>query len=415
MGDSIIRLRNVLALCKAEVTEGVDPVPVANVDAFPFEIESLVIGSPYTVEDSGEATGTDIAGAPLIVGQPTSFAVKMRLKGAGAGQVYAAGVKPPAHSLLQSCGLKGNFQPAVAATALAAGTVSSATLGAAYAATAQLYRGQRLVMTGAPAAGAHPMIADYTAGRVATLVDLFSAALTTANTAEIKPNWTYAPTSPATLAERTADQPSSTIYCHVDGILYKLLGMRGTAKIMADTAKPLYLEITGTCIWGGQSDVAQPTNAVVANHGAPVFNMNTAVSSAFAVNRKLLPVSQFSYDFARQVESFEDPNTPLGFGAGQILGRAGMLECDPLKTTLAFRNHLADLEAALGGAAPMVGVIRAGIVSGNRVAITLPQLVPAKVDMGSRKGAASESLGFRAISSGRDAAGRDGDAIICFD
>ena len=415
MPDPIIRLRNVIALSKAETIEGTDAVPTAGIDAFPFEIDSLSIGSPYTVEESNEATGTDIAGAPLIVGNSTKFAIRMRLKGAGAGAVYSAGIKPPSHALLQSCGLRGVFTAAVAATALAAGTVSSATLAAPYAATSNLYRGQRLVLAGGAPAGAHPLIADYTAGRVATLVDLFGAALTAGTTAEIKPNWTYAPTSPATQAERTADQPSNTTYCHVDGILYKLFGMRGTAKVVADTAKALYLEISGDCIWGGQSDVAQPTNAVVASHVGPVLNMGVAISPAFSVNRKLLPISQFSYDFARQVESFEDPNTPQGFGAAQIMGRAGMLECDPLKTTLAVRNHLADLEAALGGAASMVGAVRAGTVSGNRVALTFPNLFPSKVEMAARKGAASENLGYRALSSGRDAAGRDGDAIIVFD
>jgi hypothetical protein len=410
--DRIYRLRNVLALCKAEVTEGVDAVPAAAIDAFPFEIDSMSIGSPYTTEDSNEATGTDISGAPLIIGQPTTFSIRMRLKGAGIGAVYSAIVKPPAHALLQSTGLKGFFQAAVAATALAAGTVSQATLAAPYAATAQLYRGQRLILTGAPAAGAHPMIADYTVGRVATLVDLFGGALTAGNTAEIKPNWTYAPTSPATEAERTADQPSSTLYCHVDGLLYKLFAMRGTAKISSDTAKPFYLEISGTCIWGGQTNVAQPTDAIVANHAAPVFNMQAGISPAFGVNRIRLPISQFSYDFARQVESFEDPNTPLGFTGGQIMGRAGMLECDPLKTTLAVRNHLADLETT---GLEMIGVARAGQTSGNRVALTLPKLVPAKVDMSTRKGAVSENLGWRALSAGRDASGRDGDAILCFD
>jgi hypothetical protein len=416
MGDPIIRLRNVLALCKAETVPGVDAVPTAAVDAFPFEIDSLTIGSPYTSEDSNEATGTDIGGAPVIIGQATTFVAKMRLKGAGALATYSASIKPPSHALLQSCGLRGVFTAAVAATALASGTVTSATLAAPYGATAGLYRGQRLVIAGAPQAGAHPMIAEYSAARAATLTDVFGTALAATNTAEIKPNWTYAPTSPATAAERVADQPSSTVYCHVDGILYKLFGMRGNAKISGDTSKPLYLEVTGTCIWGGQSNVAQPTNAVVANHAAPVLNMNAAISAAFAVNRKLLPVSQFSYDFARQIESFEDPNTALGFGDAQIGGRSGMLECDPYKhADLSVRNHLADLEAAIGGAASMIGVVRAGSVSGNRVALTLPSLIPMKVEMATRKIAASENLGYRALSSGRDASGRDGDAILCFD
>lgn len=412
MPDPIIRLRNVLALCKAETTEGVDAVPVSATDGFPFEIDSLTIGSPYTSEDSNEATGTDIAGAPVIIGQAIPVTTRMKLKGAGVGAVYSASIKPPSHNLLQACGLKGFFQAGVAATALAAGTVSSATLATPFAATAQLYRGQRLVLTGAPAAGAHAMISDYTVGRAATLVDLFGSTLGVTNTAEIKPNWTYAPSSPATLAERATDQPSHTLYVYTDGLLYKIIAFRGNVKLMADAAKPGYLEISGMGIWGGQSNVTQPTDAVFANHAAPLFNMQTAVSPAFLVNRKQLPVSNFSYDFARQIESFEDPNTTIGFGGGQIMGRAGMLECDPLKTTLATRNHLTDLETT---GLEMTGVARFGMVSGNRVALTLPRLVPAKVEDGARKGAKSESIGFRALSSGRDASGRDGDAILCFD
>jgi hypothetical protein len=37
------------------------------------------------------------------------------------------------------------------------------------------------------------------------------------------------------------------------------------------------------------------------------------------------------------------------------------------------------------------------------------------VDFGTRKNARSENQMFRALSPGRDSAGRDGDAILCFD
>ena len=409
---TMIRLRNVLAMAKIETTEAVDAVPVAGVDAFPFEIDSFSVGSPYTTEDSTEATGTMIAGAPLIIGQPVPVRMRMRLKGAGAGVVYTASVRPPMHALLQSCGWRGLFSAAIAAAAITAGTINSATLGATFPATAQALRGQRLILAVGNGAGAHPTVTDYTVGRLATLPDLFGAALNVANTAAINANWTYAQTSPVNQTERSADQPSATIYFLEDGILYKLLGFRGAPVFSADTAKPGYVEMSGSAIWGGQTDTAVPTGAVVANHAAPTLNMQTAISPAFAVNRKMLPISSFTYDPQNEVESYEDPNTVNGFGAPELGGRAGMLTCDPLKTLLATRNALADLESQ---ATNFVGVVRAGNNAGNRWALTFPQLAPANVEFATRKNARSENQMFRALSPGRDSSGRDGDAILCFD
>lgn len=409
---TMIRLRNVLALAKNEATEGVDANPAPGVDAFPFEIDSMSFGSPYTTEDSNEATGTMIAGAPLIIGQPVPVRMRMRLKGAGPGIVYTSTVRPPMHALLQSCGWRGLFTAAIAAQALTAGTTTSGTLGATFPATAQALRGQRLILAAGNGAGAHPTIADYSAARLATLTELFGAALNVANTAELRANWTYAKTSPANQAERTADEPSSTIYFYEDGIAYKLLGFRGNPVISAETAKPGYVEISGLAIWGGQTDAPIPGGAVVANHAAPTLNMQTAISPAFAINRRLLPISNFSYDPANQVDSYEDPNTVNGFGAAELGGRAGMLTCDPLKTLLATRNALADLEGQTNN---FVGVARAGQVAGNRWALTLPQLAPTSVEWATRKNARSENQTFRALSPGRDSVGRDGDAILCFD
>lgn len=412
MGDIVIRLRNVLGMCKLETTEGVDPTPAAATDAFPFEIESLSIGSPFTTEQSGEATGNMVAGAPLVFGQAVPVGIRCRIKGAGAGVTYSASVKPPAHALLASCGWVGLFTDAVAATALSAGTTTTATLATPFAATAQLYRGQRLILAGGAPAGAHPVITNYTSGRVATLADIFAVALSTGSTGEIKPNWTYAMTSPISDAERTAQQPSATLYFNEDGINYKLLGFRGKLATSAQTARPGYFDIQGMAIWGGQADLDMPTGAVVASHAAPMLNMQTGISPAFAIDRKLLPISNFNYDPATQVDSYEDPNTINGFGAAQIGGREGVLTCDPLKTRLSVRNHLAALEANGG---PFVGVARAGQVSGNRWAQSWPQLLPQSVEWATRGNARSENLAYRAMSPGRDSASRDGDSILCFD
>lgn len=412
MGDLVIRLRNVVGMAKLETTENIDPTVSAATDAFPFEIDGLSIGSPFTTEQSGEATGTMIAGAPLIIGQAVPVSIRMRVKGAGAGVTYSASVKPPAHALLAACGLRGVFTDAVAATALTAGTTTSATLAVPYAGTAQLYRGIPILLGGTGFPGARPLITDYTAGRVATLADLFGSALTVGATAEIKPNWTYAMTSPISDAERTADQPSAWLVFNEDGIQYALGGFRGKVNLTTQAARPGYFEISGMAIWRGQTDANMPTGAVVANHAAPTLNMQSGISPAFAVDRKLLPISNFAFDWATQVDSYEDPNTVNGFGAGQIGGREPALTCDPLKTRLSVRNHLQALENSAG---PFVGAVRAGQVSGNRWSLTLPRLLPQAVDMATRGNARSENLTFRAISPGRDSAGRDGDAILCFD
>lgn len=417
MPDPIVRLKNIVALCKAEPVEGVDAVPVANVDAFPFEIESLTVGDPYTMNPSNESTGTEIQGIPEILAQLAPVTIKMRLKGAGAGVTYSASVKPPMHALLQSTGLRGLFQAAITGVTSSAGTAISSTLGATFVATAQAYRGMRLVLTGAgTGTGAHPLISDYSAGKVATLTDTFTPALDATTVANLIANWTYAATSPAMAAERTADQPSSTLYLHGDGILTKLFGFRGSPKIMVDTAKPGYFEISGSAIWGGQTNVAQPTNAVIPLHAAPTFQQGSAISAAFLVNRKKLPISNFSFDWARQVNTYEDPNTGIGFGAAQIEERAAMLECDPYTNQdLTVRHAIAELEATIGGAANFTAGARAGAVSGNRWALCVPNMQMVKAGRITRNGARADALGFRAFSSGRDAVGRDGDAIIVFD
>jgi hypothetical protein len=415
MVDPVVRLRNVLVLMKPELFEGQDANPTI-ADAITFEIDSVTLSSPYTMAESNESTGTAVSGAPDMEQQPIKLTIKAKMKGAGAGVVYTPLIKPPVHALLQSCGLRGVFNAGVAPTALVAGSSTTATLGAAFAATAQAYRGMRLLITGGVQAGAHALIADYSAGKVATLVDLFGTPLSVANTAEIKPNWTYAATSPASIAERAADQPSYTIYIYKDGTLRKLLGWRANAKDMGNTAKSTYFEASGQAIWGGQSNAPMPAISGLANHGAPTLNMTTAVSAAFIVNRKPLPISQYSADYAHELEGYQDPNTGYGFGAAQIGGRGGMLECDPLvHADFSVRNHQADIQAAIDGAPNHVGGIRLGQVSGNRLAHTFPSLFPCKADPATRGNVESENIGWRMMNAGRDSSGRDGDKIICFD
>ena len=156
--DQTIRPANVAVLFKLEGTEGVDAGPDPTVDAIPVEADSITKGNPWTQEDSNEATGSLVAGAPLIVGQSVPISFKSRVKGAGAGTVYSATVKPPLHQVFQACGWRGQFTAAIAAAAASAGTTTTLTLPAGFSALSRAVMGMILLVTGGGGVGPPPAL-----------------------------------------------------------------------------------------------------------------------------------------------------------------------------------------------------------------------------------------------------------------
>ncbi|MFS0737553.1 hypothetical protein ABC347_10930 [Sphingomonas sp. 1P06PA] len=409
MADPTIRPLNAAILVKLETTEGIDAVPVA-ADAIPFEGD-YSYNYPFGSETSNEVVGGLVTGAPLIVGQAAQLTINFRLKGAGPSAVYTASVKPPHHAIYAMAGKRPQFTAAVSAQALTAGTTSSATLGASFPATAQALRGMPLILSGGPAAGRWPLVTDYTAGRVATLADTFGSALGTTDQAALPANWLYAGTSPADAAARLTDHPSATVYIYEDGTLLKFVGCRATLSLAAQAARAGIVTATITGTFAGQSDASIPAAAIGAAHAAPTLNMGAGgINPAFLVNRAGLPISSFTIDDSGAIESPEDPNTPYGFGSGVIGQRSPQLTMDPLKTTIATRDALAQLSA---GSIFPAGV-RFGSVVGNRIGIVLPQATPASLEAGTRGALRSENQTLRALNPGRDSLGRDGDWTLCF-
>lgn len=408
MADPIVRTTNVLMLLKVETTEGVDASPAA-ADAFPFEEDGYSYNFPYKSEASNENNGTLVAGAPLIIGQPADISIKVRLKGANAA--YSASVKPPHHTLLSIAGKRGLFTTGVSAQALTAGTVNTATLGASFSSVAQAYLGMPLIFTGV-GAGAMPLVTGYTAGKVATLSDTFSPALTTTTNAAIPGNWTYAGTSPRDNASRITDHPSGTLYIYEDGTLLKFVGCRAVMdELAADTAKPGFATFKLKGIFAGKTDATMPSTAAIPGHSAPTLVQGVGgISGAFVLNRLGLPISKFSLKDASDLDSPDNPNTTYGFDAGQIGERTPMLTCDPLATLVATRDTLGQIAAF----SQYTGAIRFLGAANNRLAITFPVIAPAEVNPGLRGKMRSEELSFRALDSGFDPQTRNSDMVLCF-
>ena len=403
-----IRHGNVAMRFKIETTEGVDSAPDAT-NAFPFEVDSVEYNSPYRSEASQEANGSLAAGAPLIIGQAAEITFRVRLKGAGPGSVYSASVRPPHHDLLQACGWRGKLTGQAPAT-ITAGTTSSLTVPAAFVAVDKEYIGMPMQLTGGNSGGRLVHVADYTAARVALLTELFPAPLTTTVQAEVPANWSYAPTSPASAAQRAIDHPSGTLYIYEDGVMHRFVGLRGTIDLAGETARPGFITFRFMGTYLSKTDVVRPSDQM-SQHSAPTLANGVAgINNSVLLNRLPIAIRQWSLATGATMEVNDDPNTTFGFGAADISRRAPVLTIDPADTLIAVRNVIAEIQNATRYPA----VIRCGSVIGNRWSLVTPLLQPSQADPGRRGIYRTQELTLSALNPGLDPQTRDGDAILCF-
>jgi len=409
--DSLIRPENGLLLIALQTAEGVPATPDPTQHAVAFLKNSFRKGSPYGTEDVNEVTGSLVAGAPMVVGQEVQIGFQSVIKGAGNGAVYSATVKPPLHAALSICGKRGQFTAGIAAAALTAGTATTATLAAAFAATAQAYRGMPLFLTGGTGAGMIPFISDYSAARVATLTSQAASALSTATSAELPANWSYAGTSPADQAARLTDQPCATVRYYEDGNMYEWVDVRGTVDLEGSSARTGIGSFTMSGIYNGSTGAAIPTNAVVASHSPPTLQKGSTSGHSVAVaNRRELALDRWSFANGGGMESTQDPNTPFGIGPGQLTGRTPLFSANPYRTVVTTRDAIAEI----GSSASYSAALRFGAQAGNRWGLVLPLVQPVSAEDEMRGSFRADAMGWRALSPGKDAVGRDGEAIITF-
>ena len=114
-----------------------------------------------------------------------------------------------------------------APTAAASGTTTNLTLATPFAATAQLYRGMPLLLSGDRSLVTG--IIDYTAARVASLGETMATPGAVATLAQIPANVLYSPTSDEAVY-RTA-----TLYFYADGLRWRFTGAVGSWSLELST------------------------------------------------------------------------------------------------------------------------------------------------------------------------------------
>lgn len=382
-----IRPRNSAVLAKIETTEGVDAAPVPGSDA--VLVENPQVRFETSTEQTNEATGTLDPTAPIPSGTKVRVTFDVLLKGSG-----SVGVAPEFGKLLKACSMAEVITSAavpVAPEAAAAGSTSSVTLGAGASATAQIYRGMPVQITGtpAPANGIYP-VADYSASKVATLAALAGAAIAGTSSYQLLPNVLYKPAS--------SDPPSLTFYVYKDKKLTKVFGARGTATLKLTSGKAGRITFEFTGMYGGQSDDAVPAGLVYDSTRPAIWKAGRAL-----IQRKIAAMATLSVQLGNTLTQPANPNSAEGFDPAVITARNITGTCDPLEELVATRDSVSLMRTGT----PQVVLADYGTVAGNRTALTIPAAQVTQKDDSDREGLATEGLTFACT-------GQDAGIFLCF-
>jgi len=187
----------------------------------------------------------------------------MPLRGSG-----TAGTAPEWFRLFRSSGMvQTDTGSAVGApTAATAGTTTTATLASPFAATADLYRGMPVNLSGNPATARFTMITDYTVGRLATFARTFGSTLNTSTLAQIPIN------NLLELSDVDTDWPRLTVYAYQAGQLYIGTGCIALApRISLSAGGPgaVEFDLIGVLAAASPAETALPSGAALVSRPTP--------------------------------------------------------------------------------------------------------------------------------------------------
>lgn len=388
---AVLRSRRGAVLAKIETTEGVDAVPTTT--------NAMLVENPRITFDPGLVTTNEMTGsldpeAPIVGGLKMSLTFDMYLKGSG-----AAATAPEFGDLFKACG----WEEVVTAVAIggepaATGSTTTVTLASSASATAQAYRGMPITLSNNPATPTSTFISDYTAGKVATLTSIFGTPLNSSTEYQIPANVLYRPTS------NDADIKSLTQYVHMDGVLYKMIGARGTFALTMVAGQPGKFSFQFSGIYGGKSDAAVPVIDSFDTTRPPIWRNPAGDGSGhFSINRAQAALRQLVLTNGANLVNPDNPNAQEGFDAAVIPSRRMTGTMDPLATLVATRNLMDDFRNGVPGLLHS----RIGTAAGNRCGLVMPAAFHEQYAPGDRDGLSTEEVGF--FCSGRDAG-----AFMCF-
>lgn len=316
--------------------------------------------------NNGEFVVTASAAGSIDVTKPDGSAAGLVAETAGASVTIAYGIS------------------AVAATA---GSTIAATAQSPWSDTAQAYRGMPALLSGNPVTPRFTQIFDYTAGRVASLVDLLGGALDTSTKISIPAHVLFKPNSNAI--------PSNSIAVYMDGVVYRFRGCRGTVNFAMVAGQGWKASVQMTGLFQAKADAAVVTPAYDGTRPGIWRN------SIFSMDRVAVGLGQMSLDSGVQSVYPPNPNDAEGFDPPELVSRNMTGSIDPNAVLVATRDTLTDVRN--GTTRLLHARLKGGNAAsaGNRIAVAVPSALFTGFQPTDRQGIAAEQIPFYA--QGQDA------------
>lgn len=204
---------------------------------------------------------------------------------------------------------------------------------------------------------------------------------------------------------RSTGFESVSLYYNVDGLLYKLLGARGSVNFVSKTGGINFAEFTMQALWTDPSDVA-----IVAQTGEPTVLPPVLLSSLLQVGTENYAAAIENINLNLNNTLFAAPDSTKADGIGGIyqVGRVPEGSMDPEAALVATFNFYSKWKAAT----KMDLTYQHGATQYNRIKHSCPQIVFTNVQPGDRSGITTFGTPFKIVS---DTAAGDDEITITFD
>lgn len=330
------------------------------------------------VTPNPEFTGSLDEAPGIVGGLRARVTLTAVLRGSG-----MAGTAPNFARLLRCC----TFQETVTAAPIGAptvgtaGTTTTGTLATPFAATAQLYRGMPMEISGDRTS--LDAVVDYTAGRVASFGRTFATALTGTTAYRVPANVMYGPTSDDSVYK------TATIYLYKDGLRWRLTGFVGSATLTLTTGGIGQMQFQGMAQLAADPDLAAlPAGALsIVRPTPPRF-----VNGLCQLNRQTAQLRTLTLNLGVSTTLPDNPEAPEGYDPATAVSRAIGGSLDPYMTASTYVSLFNNFRQGQG--MPLQAII--GITPGNRFAITVPSARATQNNPGNREGNATNQITFAA-------------------
>jgi hypothetical protein len=309
--------------------------------------------------------------------------VRVPLRGSG-----TPGTEPEWFKLLRAAGMKvTDTGSAVGApTAATAGAATTVTLDTPFAATAELYTGMPITLSGNPATARTVLVTGYTSGKVASLSRSFSPVLDTDTDAQIPIN------NLLELSDTETDWPRLTVYAYQAGQLVIGVGcvvVNPRLRLVNADVGFLEFDLMGT-LGAAPAETALPAGAAaVSRPQPPVWRGGECQVGLSATDRATARAYEASLALGSSAILTPDPENANGFGLAELMSRAPACEVALMSNSTASPARVAAMAA--GDSACMFSAIL-GSTAGNRIGVLFSPATLQAIRSGQREGADTETL-----------------------